>query len=65
MAERQTGSDRFPELGAFVSNHKGLITFDAETERGARQRSVVKRQKEPQSLDKLWGTDDRLELDLD
>ena len=37
MAERKTGSDRFPELGAFVSDYKGLITFDANTEGDGRK----------------------------
>jgi len=50
MAERQTGSDRFPELGAFVSNHKGLITFDANTEEDGRKNASwsQRRRKETQ-----------------
>ena len=31
----------FQNPGAFVSNHKGLITFDAETEGETRKRIVV------------------------
>ena len=66
MAERQTGSDRFPELGAFVSNHKGLITFGREHRRRRSQTHLesekTERTTEPRPALKNRF---RLELDLD
>src|SRR6218665_871057 len=44
----------FQNSGAFVSNHKGLNTFDADTEEDGRERIVVTEDgKERQSLDRL------------
>src|SRR6218665_2916309 len=48
----------FQNSGAFVSDYKGLITFDADTDGDGRKRIwSQKRQKERQSLDQLRRTD--------